>query len=228
MKKNALICFLKYPEAGHVKTRLAADLGDARAADLYSALAERVITEIYPLEGSYDVRIYTDPTHRLESYQHWLGETWSYFPQEGDDLGVRMHHAFEQTFEAGYEKALIIGTDCIGMNESFIEHTFDRLNANDFLVGPSSDGGYYLLAMKEHPPSWLFDGIQWSTELVLETTLNRMDAKEQIYEKLEEKLDIDTIEDLNTFRDSLPDEHYLSKKIDQLVLNRLRFPEPFE
>ena len=75
--KNALICFLKYPEPGHVKTRLAADLEDAgSAAMLYEAFAERVITEIFPLEGSYDVLLYVDPKHRHSDYIAWIGDSW--------------------------------------------------------------------------------------------------------------------------------------------------------
>ncbi len=218
--KNALLCFLKYPESGHVKTRLAPDLGPSGAADLYSALAERVITEVFPLNASYELLLYTDPTHDITLFQQWLGDTWSFYTQQGADLGARLHHAFTRTFEQGFEKVIVIGTDCIGMDETFMEAAFRNLDSSDFVIGPSSDGGYYLLALKQNH-SWLFERMDWGTDRVLETTVDRIEVRDLTVHQLEEKIDIDILDDLDRFRKSLPEEHYLAKKIDQIVLERL-------
>ena len=219
--KNALMCFLKYPEPGHVKTRLAADLEDSgTAAEIYSALAERVLTEVYPLPGSYDLILYVDPQHETARYVGWIGDSWEIHQQAGDDLGSRMSNAFAATFAAGYDRVAVIGTDCIGMDQELIESVFTHLDHHDFVIGPSSDGGYYLLAGKTHAP-WLFENMTWSADDVLETTLERIETRELDVFQLEEKLDVDTLDDLTELRESLPPEHYLAAKIDQLILRKM-------
>ncbi len=218
--KHALICFLKYPEPGHVKTRLAPDLGEDGAADFYSSIAERVITEVYPLNRDYDLLLYVDPHHTMDQYRAWLGDSWKIEFQKGRDLGERMQCALGDVLASGYEKAAIIGSDCIGMDEDFIDEVFNDLDSNDFVIGPSSDGGYFLLALKESYP-WLFERVTWSSEEVIEVTLDRIEAREMTVKELDEKMDVDTIKDLVEFRKSLPEVHFLARKIDQIILARL-------
>ena len=215
--KNALICFLKYPKPGHVKTRLAAELDQMSAAQIYEALAERVLTEIYPLAGSYEILLYVDPAHDMETYRKWIGDSWSFYSQEGDDLGERLSQAMGACFIAGYEKVAIIGSDCIGMEQEFIEDVFTKLDDDPFVIGPSSDGGYYLIASREDAP-WLFEDVAWSTESVMETTLDKIEALGMENHILEEKLDVDTLDDLVRFRKELPESHFLATKIDHLVM----------
>lgn len=219
--KNAVICFLKYPEPGHVKTRLAEDLGETLAADLYRDLAERVITEVYPLNADYDVLLSVDGTHELALYKEWIGENWPYRIQSEGNLGARMHHAVTTAFDEGYERVLLLGSDCIGMDETFISEAFKSLDQNDFVIGPSTDGGYYLLALKQDHP-WLFEHIAWSTEEVLDVTIERIEMRELKLHQLSEKIDIDTIDDLLKFRQELPPEHFLARKIDQLVISQVQ------
>jgi len=161
--KNALICFLKFPEPGHVKTRLAVDLGEAPAADLYATLAERVLTEVYPLENDYDLILYVDGRHDVSRFQSWLGDAWAYRLQGEGDLGARMAQAVQWALDAGYERVALIGSDCVGMDQVFIEEMFAALDEHDVVLGPSTDGGYYLIGLKAVYP-WLFDDIEWSTD----------------------------------------------------------------
>lgn len=221
---NALICFLKYPEPGNVKTRLAEDLDPISAAELYESLAERVITEVYPLEANYEVILFVDPKHTMTKYRSWLGSSWRLVQQHGDDLGDRLNHAFERCFAEGYQRVAVIGTDCIGMDQDFIQDTFAALDEVDHVVGPSTDGGYYLLACKE-PSSWIFNDVAWSTDEVLTTTLDKIEVRDLKVKQLEEKIDIDELEDLVKLRDNLPPEHFLCKKIDLLILNRMTLPD---
>ncbi|CAM2068019.1 TIGR04282 family arsenosugar biosynthesis glycosyltransferase [Sulfidibacter corallicola] len=218
--KCALICFLKYPEPGHVKTRLAAHLGEPQAAELYAALAERVITEVYPLSQSYDLILCHDPAHDVGLYREWIGDTWVYWEQESGDLGTRMSCAVDRALDEGYGRIAVIGSDCIGMDEAFIDGVFSHLAEHDFVIGPSTDGGYYLIALQEYSP-WIFDDIEWSTETVLETTLSKVEARELSAFQLDAKMDIDSLDDLTRFRRELPEEHFLAKKIDQLVLEHI-------
>jgi len=219
--KNALLVFLKYPQPGHVKTRLASELGDLEIATaLYRDLAEWVLTEIFPLPGSYEVILYADPAHAIEDYHLWVGQDWRIRHQRGDDLGARMHRAITEVLEIGYDRVAVIGTDCIGMNQAFIESVFDQLERHDLVIGPSNDGGYYLLGCRE-PSPWLFEDIAWSTETVLGTTLDRIEAEGKTLFQLEERLDIDTVEDLTLFREGLSPDSYLASRIDYLIQSRV-------
>ncbi len=217
--QNALICFIKFPEPGHVKTRLAAALGAVPAASLYEAMVERVITEVYPLENDYDLFLFYDDSHSVERFRGWLGESWSFRPQAKGDLGVRLEAATRWAFEADYERVAVIGSDCLGMDQVFVEKAFKALRKNDVVLGPSSDGGYYLIGMRAHSP-WLFEGIEWSTPTVFETTVDKVEVRDLALKKLEVRIDVDTIEDLIALKQSLPEEHFLHHKIDFLVLNR--------
>jgi len=193
------------------------------AASLYEALAERVITEVYPLDGSYELQLHVDPGHDLERYRGWIGADFSFFLQQGEDLGARLSHAVATAFALGYERVAVIGSDCIGMDQEYIEDVFAKLDAHDFVIGPCTDGGYFLLATKRNAP-WLFENVAWSTPAVLETTLDKIEAREQNVFQLEEKMDIDTLEDLIAFKDALPEEHFLSKKVNQMILERVSIP----
>ncbi len=217
MTSSILICFLKYPAPGHVKTRLAADIGDDHAVDLYASLVERIITEVYPMDGNYDLVLCYDGKHGQDQFETWLGPNWTFWEQERGDLGTRLSCAVDRALDEGYQKIALIGSDCIGFSEESIGEMFGQLDQQDFVIGPASDGGYYLLALKEYAP-WLFEDVQWSTETVLETTLDKIEVREKTVHQLEVKQDIDTIEDLSSFRAQLPEEHYLAKKIDLIAL----------
>ena len=223
MKDCVLICFLKFPEPGHVKTRLAAELGDRNAALLYEAIAERVITEIYPLDGTYDLVIQFDPKHDLGDYQTWIGRDFQFSPQRGNNLGDRLDQAVARAFDSGYQKVAVVGSDCVGMDQPFIEKAFEQLTEKPFVVGPSVDGGYYFLGMNQ-PSSWIFQDVEWSSETVLETTLDKIEARELSMTLLEAKQDVDTIEDLAKLQQTLPKEHFLVAKINQITMDSISLP----
>lgn len=221
--KNALICFLKYPDPGFVKTRLAVDLGRLNAAEIYRVIAERVITELYPLEEEYDLQLWVDPAYDREAYESWIGDTWDLYIQKGKDLGARLAHATETAFNNGFQRAILIGTDCVGMDQTFMTQVIEMLTSTDLVIGPSTDGGYYLLATNEFYP-WLFENMPWSTDKVLEETLIRAEARDLRVRQLEARLDVDNLDDLTRLRDALPEEHFLVKKVDQIVLHRVSGP----
>ncbi len=223
--KCAVICFLKYPEPGHVKTRLASTLSNQGAAEFYGLMAERIITEAYPLEQHYDLILYLDPAHEQEKYSSWIGDSWAFRQQQGPDLGARLDHALSQTLEEGYEAVAVIGSDCLGMDERwFQEQVFEPLQQHDLVIGPASDGGYYLLALKQAAP-WLFERMPWSTEEVLERTLDRIEMRDLSLLTLDERIDVDDDQDLQNLRANLPDEHFLARKIDHIILSQLKAPE---
>lgn len=170
MTKDLLLIFIKNPILGKAKTRLAATIGQEKALQVYELLLARThaITQQLPAQKAL---YYAD---FLEPEDIWENNIYQKFVQKGSDLGERMLEAFATGFAAGYERICIIGSDCFELADEIIEEAFEKLNAVDLVVGPSLDGGYYLLGMKALHPE-LFQEKKWSTDSVLRDTL--ADAK---------------------------------------------------
>jgi len=192
---HTLLIFVKYPEPGGVKTRLAEDLGYEKAAEIYASMAESVIHNLSRSE-EYKTVIFFDPPYRKREMENWLGKRYQLLAQEGNSLGERMANAFDKTFSLGAEKAVIIGTDCLEITEEIISRAFQSLDEMDVVLGPAEDGGYYLLGMKEST-SEIFDDITWSSSQVLGQTINKIKTMGLKFSLLKTLRDIDTISDLN-------------------------------
>ena len=191
--ERTLIVFAKVPRPGRVKTRLAAAIGDAEAAALYRILGRRVVDGVRG--GAYRLVAYIDPAHELAGARDWLGEGGVDFrPQRGDGLGERLARAFRQELERA-RHVCAIGTDAPAVDRRLADRAFDELAANDLVLGPALDGGYYLIGANRYWPD-LFRDVPWSTEDVLTATLARARALKLRTATLEPLRDIDTVEDL--------------------------------
>lgn len=168
---NSVAVFLKYPTPGKVKTRLAKDLGEVRAARIYSAMAKTVIGAV---GGGRSVFGFYDPPSMGKETAEWLGAdfTGALLPQRGGSLGERISNAVDDCFSAGSAKVVVIGTDCVDVTGDIIESSFELLDETDIVIGPCEDGGYYLIGMKSSRPE-IFDGIEWSTDKVTAQTLEK-------------------------------------------------------
>jgi rSAM/selenodomain-associated transferase 1 len=125
----------------------------------------------------------------------WPNESYQKHLQEGEDLGVRMRNAFRNAFADGYEKAVIIGSDCSALTPCIIKDAFRQLDEYPVVIGPAQDGGYYLLGMSEYYPD-LFKNKEWSTSSVFEKTTEQLREMDISYYRLPILNDIDTLEDL--------------------------------
>ncbi len=139
--KNLLIIFTRNPELGKCKTRLAATVGDEAALNIYSFLLEHTVAITKDLAVEKQVHY----SVKIRKNDLWDKSVYSKNKQEGPDLGMRMHYAFEQGFEQGYKNIIIIGSDMFDMNQTDLEVAFEALNRSNFVIGPATDGGYYLL-----------------------------------------------------------------------------------
>lgn len=187
---NLLIIFMKAPRPGQVKTRLQPHLSPDDALLLYRAMGKDLVDN---LAGSpeYDLEIHFSPRDAPGEMQAWLGQTLSYLPQSGGNLGERMHHSFQSAFTRGYDRVVIIGSDLPTLREGEIKTAFSQLAAFPVVLGPTDDGGYYLIGLREAQPV-LFRNVAWSTGEVLPQTLqNTREARLPVY-LLEQKADIDT------------------------------------
>ncbi|MFL5385582.1 MAG: TIGR04282 family arsenosugar biosynthesis glycosyltransferase [Longimicrobiaceae bacterium] len=192
---DAILVFVRTPEAGRVKTRLAAEIGDGAALRVYRRLAEHAVAEARALGEEAAVRIHHTPADEGETVRAWLGADAAYLPQGDGDLGARMRTAFEAAFAAGHPRVLIVGSDLPGLSAAVLRRALRLLDAHPAVVGPAADGGYYLLGLREMVPG-VFDGIAWSTGEVLGATLARLRAAGCEPALLETLRDVDVAADL--------------------------------
>ena len=189
MNKNLTIVFVRNPELGKVKTRLAKTIGDKDALKIYTLLLQH--TESVLHKASSDKVVYY--SEEIQNKDLWDDAVYQKKLQKGADLGERMQNAFETAFKDTYEKAVIVGSDLFDLNPNHIEEAFTALENHDVVLGPSLDGGYYLLGMKKMHLA-VFKNKQWGTDSVLESTLKNLN--QQNVKLLEALNDIDTFEDL--------------------------------
>jgi rSAM/selenodomain-associated transferase 1 len=194
MPESALVVFVKHPAPGAVKTRLAAAIGPASAAEVYRFLAEHVLEATTPASGEYERLVFFDPPEALEEMRAWLHGV-RLLAQSAGDLGARMSDAIGRAFARGASRVAIVGTDAPGLSRQTVVDALAALDAADVVLGPSEDGGYYLLALCEPRPE-LFAGIAWSTSTVAAETRTRAAAAGLSMRELAPLRDVDTLEDL--------------------------------
>jgi len=192
---NCIVLFVKSPAKGQVKTRLAVEIGEEAAVRLYRCFVEDVVSTVEKLE--VDLRLYFYPAEDKALFMNWLGEQKSYIAQKGNDLGERLKNAFANTFGQGFSKVVVIGSDSPDLPASFLRQAFEELDLNDAVVGPASDGGYYLIGFSadSFTPE-VFDGIAWSTSAVFNQTQRRLEAHGLSVHLLPQWHDVDTRPDL--------------------------------
>ncbi|MBL7101939.1 MAG: TIGR04283 family arsenosugar biosynthesis glycosyltransferase [Desulfobacteraceae bacterium] len=198
VRKNSvqerLIIFCRYPIPGRVKTRLIPALGPAGAADLQRLLTEKTLAtarEFALLRGvGIEVSFEEGDKRKI---RRWLGSGLILSPQGPGDLGERMHSAFLQAFRNGANHVVLVGTDIPNLRANQFKQAFSALKDNDLVLGPSTDGGYWLIGLRR--PAALFEGINWGTKEVLEETIaltRRQGLRAHILDPLS---DLDTPED---------------------------------
>ncbi|TVQ07359.1 MAG: glycosyltransferase [Balneolaceae bacterium] len=186
-----LLIFVKNAINGHVKTRLAADLGDKRALGIYRKMLLQTLSEAAEADASKEVWY----SSFIEKKGNVNEKLFHKKLQQGENLGERMKFAFNNAFKNGYKKVVIIGSDCPEITSDLLNDAFRLLESKDVVIGPSEDGGYYLLGKSLFEPS-LFDRVEWSSPKVLQQTLEKIKKKSLSVALLHPLNDIDTIEDL--------------------------------
>lgn len=188
-KENLLLIFTKNPVAGKVKTRLAKDLGNEKALDIYKFLLDHTV-KFTSKVNSFKQVYYSDSVTENDI---WNNELFEKRKQEGVDLGMRMQHAFNTGFQIGYGKIIIIGSDMYDIDSEVIDKAFLQLDNHDYVIGPAQDGGYYLFGMKSLN-SDVFKNKEWGTSSVLKDTLKDLDGHKVAM--LETRNDVDLLDDI--------------------------------
>jgi rSAM/selenodomain-associated transferase 1 len=199
MRSNAcILLYAKFPEKGKVKTRLARDIGDTHAVEL----ARRFILDIFATFARNEIPVCVcySPESAEEAFRQWLSDDYTYWPQHGQDLGDRMHRSFQQAFQAGYQRVIVIGSDLPDVPATLIDKAFEQLDTFDAVIGPSDDGGYYLLGFRKETflPD-IFHNMTWSTADVYTETVERIKKAGRTFFQLPEWSDVDDVHDLYQF-----------------------------
>ena len=199
-RPDALIVFFKVPEKGHVKTRLAQKYGDDEALYIYYVLMSYTI---------FNVRRYMDIAKNLETIMLYSSKKpkvakekgavngkYRFVAQVKGDMGQRFEAAFDDVLKGGPRKAIIIGTDCIGLTKEVLGAAFGALDKHDVVIGPAEDGGYYLIGFKDRSlANKLFKDVLWSTDKVLLQTMKNIKSAGLTVYKLPKLFDVDTPKD---------------------------------
>ena len=195
MDDRCLLFFLRNPEKGKVKTRLASAIGDKMAVKLYKRFLLRMLFTLNG--GTFLFYLCYSPESSLSDLKGWLGDNYLYMPQAGENLGERMKNGFIDAISMNFKRVVLIGSDIPDLPLEFIEEAFTSLREKDVVIGPSFDGGYYLIGFKNKTFSpRVFDGIPWSTKRVFEETITVLKQEGLTVHTLHPLRDIDTIDDL--------------------------------
>ncbi|MDQ6608876.1 MAG: TIGR04282 family arsenosugar biosynthesis glycosyltransferase [Bacteroidota bacterium] len=189
--KRALIIFIKNPAEGEVKTRLAATVGNHAALCIYNKL----VTHTKTIASGVSADKYLFYSSHIDVNDEWNRAVFAKELQTGNHLGEKMRNAFDSLFNKGYKQVAIIGSDCPDLTTDLVEQAFKELVHSDIVIGPATDGGYYLLALKKLFPE-IFENIAWSTNEVLKQTLTICNRINTTFHLLPVLSDVDVAEDI--------------------------------
>ena|SRR5579863_288264 len=197
MADTALVIIARYPEAGKTKTRLARTIGDEATVQLYQAfltdLARRFAGQQYDLYWTY-TPAHVDYAAFIATLVPEFASSMTCFPQQGADLGERLLYAFQWIHAQGYLNIILIGSDSPHISRNIVANAQVALHQADVVLGPSDDGGYYLIAM--HEPHDVFSGIPMSTSEVKQRTIEQAERQGLTVRCIDPLFDIDELADL--------------------------------
>ncbi len=206
-----MLLFIRYPEPGRVKTRLAARIGVDEAAELYRNFILDILATVESC--GLPVRICYSPIEKEAAFVDWLGPRHVFRPQRGTDLGTRMRTAFEESFGEGFASGILLGSDVPDLPLDVLKEAVDALQGSDAVIGPAQDGGYYLIGFRKDAfPRDAFTGIPWGTTAVLQKTTARLEAHGCRIHRLPRWRDVDTVEDLAALRKRALDTDFSGSK----------------
>ena len=200
--KTSLVVFAKAPVPGTVKTRMQSILGENNCLLLHNALVCHALERIRLLDlPNLDKAVFfAGAPGEVFTYaeQLCIAPDISVEIQFGENLGERLSNALEKKILCGYKKVVFIGTDSPLLGNDIIEEAIESLGAHDVVIGPSADGGYYLIGFSDLIPS-ILEGISWGSSLVFNQTLEVIKENSLHWKCLKKGFDLDTYEDLVEF-----------------------------
>ena len=199
--KDSIIIFAKEPKRGRVKTRLQEYLGKKLCVNIYKAFLRDTLDLVTKNSCEYKILAY-DSYGESPRYLKEIAPRYTFYKQKGNGLGERMYNTFRFAKATGASKMVIIGSDSPTLPASSIKKAFGLLDSADLVLGPSLDGGYYLIGLKSSCAG-LFKGITWSSPTVFKDTMKNARRLKKKVALLDKRYDIDDIRDLFRLKDDL-------------------------
>jgi rSAM/selenodomain-associated transferase 2/rSAM/selenodomain-associated transferase 1 len=200
--RKAAILFMRYPEPGCVKSRLAAAVGSGEAARIYEKLARRtlgVAAKFKRKSPEVDLFIYFTPPEKILQLEEAYPGPWRFIAQRGMHLGERMQQAIREVLDQGYSDVLLVGTDLGDLEPLDFTDAFEALENECAVLGPAADGGFYLIGLKR-PCSAVFRHESWGSGDVFARTEQLLLKSGFAVKRLRERRDVDHPEDLQYIR----------------------------
>ncbi|MBS4538040.1 TIGR04282 family arsenosugar biosynthesis glycosyltransferase [Clostridium sp. D2Q-11] len=200
---KALILMTRIPIPGKTKTRLMSILSADECAALHRAFLMDLFLLFDKLKDSIDIYLTYTPEDSFHIIEGIIPKHIRVFPQRGETLGDKMRNAIDDVLDKGYDCTCLMGADIPQISEESILDAFNKLEEKDCVIGPTFDGGYYLIGMKEMNNK-IFDGkLKWGNKTVLEGTMDILNSCESMVALGDKYRDIDTKEDLIDFKEQL-------------------------
>lgn len=217
---KAIILMTRIPIPGKTKTRLMEVLSPEECAEIHSCFLKDVFQVLGKLRIDIDVFVSYTPEGDFEILENIMPENTESFPQQGETLGERMKNAFKDVFEMGYSEVVLMGSDIPEIDLECIEEAFVQLGKNDLCIGPTLDGGYYLIGMKALHEEIFSEDMKWGCNTVLEGTFRQINSMGTSAGLAPKQRDIDTKDDFYYLMDKLEsfesEESYLENTRDFL------------
>lgn len=197
---NHLGVFGKYWEAGRVKTRLASDIGAAAAAELYREFLQQTLQRHH--ETADKRCLFYSPPERRSEFRRFCSPEWQIQKQSPGSLGDRMRDYFHRTLQKPGDRSVLIGSDTPRLSAEIIQQAYRKLESYPVVLGPSFDGGYYLIGMSGSPVE-VFENITWSSPQVFQQTIDVLKGHKVPWFELAARNDIDELDDLKQLQNEL-------------------------
>ncbi len=207
MTSPIVVIMAKQPAAGRTKTRLCPPLSPAEAASLAAALLSDTAALVAGLRG-VSLAVAVTPAAAVDAMRPRLPRQTLLVPVDGSDLGDCLSRAIERLFALGFRRVIALNADGPTLPTDHLEQAVTLLGRHDIVLGPSEDGGYYLIGLRRACPE-LFRDVEWSTARVMAQTMERAAARGFSVAVLPPWYDVDTAADLDRLRGDLaclPDE----------------------
>lgn len=198
--KKALILMTRIPIPGKTKTRLMTILSANECAEIHMAFLKDLFILLEKVKDSVDVYLTYTPENSLNIIEDIIPSFIETFPQKGEDLGEKMKNAIEDILNKGYDCVELMGSDIPQVTHNDILKSFQDLEEKDIVLGPTLDGGYYLVGMKKMHDEIFDDSLKWGNKTVLEGTMDILNSKGLSLSLINKHRDIDTKEDLIDFK----------------------------
>lgn len=201
MKENAVIVMAKVPKVGFTKTRLTPPLSPLAATKLYEALLQDTISLVSSIE-SVALALAVSPPDETDYFEQICPPETIFIPLTCQNIGECQSLSIRKLLDMGYSNVFTLNGDGPSLPKDYIEQAVEKISTHDIVLGPSTDGGYYLIGMKKHYEE-VFQNIQWSTKTVFDETIAITNERNLSVSKLPTWYDVDTIEDIERLRNDL-------------------------